>query len=81
MQAILEHHWFANALVATLLLGALVVAVLVRRNQLWRDAARELVRRRPLALAVLALYLAVGLADSVAWVDGRALGDDVVSAH
>ncbi|HOU91516.1 MAG TPA: hypothetical protein PLU22_10760, partial [Polyangiaceae bacterium] len=81
MASLLEHHWFSNAVVAALLLGGVAVAVAVGRHELWRAAARELWRRRPVALAVLALYVAVGLADSVAWVDGRVQGDDVVSAH
>ncbi len=81
MPPFLEHHWFSNAVVAALLLAGAAAAVAVRRHELWREAARELWRRRPVALSVLALYVAVGLADSVAWVDGRGLGDDVVSAH
>jgi peptide/nickel transport system permease protein len=81
VQAILEHHWFSNAVVAALVAGGLWVLAAVRRNELWRQAARELLRRRPVALAVLAAYLLVGLADSVSWIDGRPQGDDVVSAH
>ncbi|MBN2195111.1 MAG: ABC transporter permease [Polyangiaceae bacterium] len=81
MQAILEHHWFSNAVVAALLLGSVALSVFVHRNELWRGAARELGRRRPVALGVLAVYVGIGLADSVAWVDGRMQGEDVVSAH
>jgi len=73
-------HWISNAVVALLLAGGVALALAVRRSGFWRAAAGELARRRPLALAVIALFVGVGLADSVAWIDdaGGARG---VAAH
>lgn len=56
--------------------GLLVVAISVSawrisKHELWRGAARELCRRRPMALSILALFTLVGLCDSVAWVGGE----------
>lgn len=66
----MEPHVLSNVVVALLLAGGAGVAVLVRRSRPWREAAREIARRQPLALAVLGLYVLVALADSVAWVGG-----------
>ena len=42
----------------------------VRGNRLWREAAQELWRRRRFAIVVTALYMLVGVADSIAWKGG-----------
>jgi peptide/nickel transport system permease protein len=77
-----EAHWISNAAVALLVAGGAAVAVFARRNRLWREAARELGRRRPVAIAVVALYVLVALLDSVAWVGGAAPGAaDAVAAR
>jgi peptide/nickel transport system permease protein len=70
----LETHVWINLAVAALALAALAVMWRLRRNALWREAGRELVRRRPLALAVVGLYAAVALLDSIAWIDVDASG-------
>lgn len=62
----------SNLVVLLLLAGAAYVARAVRRSDLWRGAALDLWRRRPLAILVVAIYLAIGLLDSVAWVGGAA---------
>ncbi len=81
MTAIIEHHYFSNTVVL-LLVGASIWMVLrLRRNEIWVAAARELWRRRPVALVVLGLYLLVGALDAVAWVDGQTRGGDVVAAY
>lgn len=49
-----------------LLVGALLGA---RRSALWRRAGRELLARRPIALAVVAAYVLVAGLDSFAWPD------------
>ncbi len=68
----MESHVISN-LVAALLVTALAFAIWVaRRSGLWRQTGRELVRRRPLALTVIALFVSVALLDSVAWVGGKA---------
>jgi peptide/nickel transport system permease protein len=78
-----QAHVFVNAIAVLVLLGGVALARVVRRNELWRSAALELVRRRPIALAVVALYLAVALLDSLAWVGGgeAAAGGDVLALH
>ncbi len=76
----IEGWMISDAVVAAALLGGLQLARAIRRDPLWLDACRQLARRRPVALAVIGLYLAVALVDSVNWVGGAA-GADVVSAH
>jgi len=63
-------HVVSNAVVALLIAGALYTARAVRRSGFWSQAFRELGRRRPIALSAIAFYVALGLADSVAWIDG-----------
>jgi peptide/nickel transport system permease protein len=78
-----EAHVVSNAVVALLVVLGVGTALRVRRNALWAGAARELTRRRPLALAVIALYLAIALLDSIAWVGGdeAAAGGGVLAQH
>jgi peptide/nickel transport system permease protein len=79
-----EPHVASNVLVAALVLGAFLVALAVRRSDLWRDAARELGRRRPVALAVVGLYVLVALLDTVSWVGGggpSTSGGDQLARH
>jgi peptide/nickel transport system permease protein len=74
--------WVAsNVVVGLLFAGGIGLGVFVRRNRMWREAARELWRRRPLALGVIALYAAIALLDSVAWVGGVEAGEDVLAAR
>jgi peptide/nickel transport system permease protein len=80
---VIEPHVASNLVVLALLAGAVLAAVVVRRSRLWSDAARDLARRRPLALAVVGLYVLVALLDSVAWVGGADAADvgDQLAAH
>jgi len=71
----------SNLVVVAIVLGGVAVGVALRRNRLWREAGRALVRRRPLAIAVVALYVLVALADSIYWRGGELEGSDVVSQH
>jgi len=48
---------------------------LAARSDLWRRAGRELLRRRPIAMAFVALFVVVGLLDSIAWI-GRGADDE-----
>jgi peptide/nickel transport system permease protein len=75
----MESHLVSNLVVALLLLGAVAVGVRVRKSELWSSQLRELGRRRPFALMVLALYTAVALADSVAWTGGG--GGNAIVSH
>jgi len=77
-----EAHQVSNAVVALLFAGGIALGLSIRRNRLWREAARELRRRRPFALAVVALYVGVALLDSLAWVGGAGPGAaDAVAAR
>ena len=79
----IQSYVASNLVVAALVAGAVLAALAVRRSRLWSDAARELARRRPLALAVVGLYVLVALLDSVAWVGGADAGavGDQLAAH
>jgi peptide/nickel transport system permease protein len=79
----MEAHVATNLAVALLVAGAAGAALAARRSGLWRGAARALARRRPFALAVVGLYVAVALLDSVAWVGGgdAGAGGDRLALH
>jgi len=78
----MEAHVLSNLVVAMLAVAAAWATLRLRRNRLWREAVRELLRRRPLALAVVGLFLLLALMDSVAWEGGMEAaraGQDAVS--
>lgn len=70
----MEPHVVANGSVVLLLALASWSARRAWRHPLWRDALRELGRRRPIALTVVGIYVLVALLDTVAWRGG---GEDV----
>ena len=73
--------WISNLAVAAIVGGGIGLAVAVRRNRLWLQAARSLWRRRPIALVAVGLFVLVGLLDSVKWVGGAPIeGTDTVAA-
>lgn len=74
----MQSHVVSNIIVVLLVLLALGAVVIVNRSELWRQSFRELVRRRPIAVAVLGLYTLVALADSVAWTGGTSDSDAVL---
>jgi peptide/nickel transport system permease protein len=67
-------HAWVNVGVALLVLGAAAVAWRLRQSALWREAGRELLRRRPLALTFVALYTGLALCDSISWIDAEGTG-------
>lgn len=71
----------SNVVVALLVLGAIFLWRAVSRNRIWSEAMRSVYRRRPIAAWVCALYLSIGLCDSVAWVGGQQVGADTVASH
>jgi peptide/nickel transport system permease protein len=75
------HHW-QNLVVAALVAGAWLGWRRARRSGPWRNAGRELRRRRPLALVVVGIYVLVALLDAVSWISGAPgdAGADVVAA-
>lgn len=70
----------SNLIVLGVLLCGLGAGRAVRRNEVWRDAAREVFRRRRIAVIAMGLYSAIALVDSVVWVGGAG-GGDGVAAH
>jgi peptide/nickel transport system permease protein len=72
---------FSNLVAVLLVAAGIAVGVFVQRRRLWREAAWQLWRRRPLAIAVIGFYVAVALLDSVAWVGGGSSGEDRVAAR
>jgi len=65
-----EAHVVGNVVVGLLVAGGLLGLGRLARSGLWRDAGRSLWRRRRWSLAVIGLYVAIALLDSVAWVGG-----------
>ena len=63
-----EPYVVSNVVVAGLVVGGGLVANAIRRSGPWREAAHDVARRRPVALLAVTLYVAVALADSIAWV-------------
>lgn len=72
--------WLQNALVAALVVGIALTARYAARERFWRESAREMWRRRPVAISVVAVYLVIGLLDTVSWVGGS-VADDPMSAY
>ncbi len=66
----LEPYIWSNITTLALLVGIGWSVRIVRRNRLWREGIAELWRRRRMAIAVVGLYLVVGLSDSIAWKGG-----------
>ena len=58
-----------NAVVAALVAGVAALGFAARRSRLWREGLREVARRRPLALAVIAFFFATALLASISWRD------------
>jgi len=65
----LEPYVWSNLVTGLLFAGLLFAGAFARRSPLWRNAGREMVRRRPIALAVVALYALIAGLDSIAWTD------------
>lgn len=64
-------HVVSNVVTLLLLAGVVLLARFVRRRPIWREAARDVWRRRPIALAVVGLYVLVAGLDSISWTGGR----------
>jgi peptide/nickel transport system permease protein len=76
-------HIFSNCVVTLLVTGIGATAWLVAKNELWREAGRELWRRRPVGLSILAVFTFIALCDSIAWVGGEHTADlrNLVALH
>jgi len=71
-----EPYIASNVVTLVLLVGVGFLVAFVRRNRLWREAARTLWSRRKVAILTVGLYLAIGVLDSFAWKGG--VPEDVV---
>ena len=67
----MEPHVVSNLVTGGLIVAALAAGWAAARNPLWREAARELWRRRSTALVVVGVYALIALLDSIAWVGGN----------
>ena len=75
----MEAHVVGNSLVAAIVALGFFAGRAAGRHRLWREALAEVWRRRWLSALVVALYLAIALLDSIAWIGGAARGEDVVA--
>lgn len=76
----MEAHVVSNLVVLALVALGGITAWRLRASRLWREAGRELVRRRPVALAVVGAFVVLGLADAVAW-ESAGGGEDAVAGY
>jgi peptide/nickel transport system permease protein len=76
--SLVEPHVWSNIVVAALLGAAAAAFAAARRSDLWSRAGRELIGRRPIAIAAIALFVSVAMLDSVAWVGGGAGGGNAL---
>ncbi len=77
----MEDWVISNIVTGLLLVAGVGLVFLIRKSRMWSEAAQSLWRRRPIAILVVSLYLAIGILDSVYWIGGVEAGEDVVSAH
>jgi peptide/nickel transport system permease protein len=71
----LEPHVVSNGVILVLVAGLLAIASTVRRSALWRRSFRDIARRAPVSILVVALYVAVAGLESVSWVDSEPLAE------
>jgi peptide/nickel transport system permease protein len=66
-----EPYVVSNLVAAALVAGGVAAAWAAARSPLWREAARELWRRRSVSLAAVGIYVVIALLDSFAWIGGN----------
>ena len=77
----IEGWMMSNLVIAALGAVGVAVGIWIAKNRLWKEACGQLWRRRPFALVVIALYIAVAAADSIYWVGTDSESTDVVARH
>lgn len=79
----MEAYIVSNVTVVAIVAGSAALGWRLSKSVVWREAGRELLRRRPVATGVVALYVMVALLDSISWV-GRSdvgKGGNTVALH
>ena len=71
--------WISNIAVVLLVAGTIWLARAASRSRYWRESARQLWRRRRVALVVIGVFVFIALLDSVSWVGGARDGDNMAS--
>jgi len=71
--------WISNITVILFVAGAVWLARVASRSRYWRESARELWRRRRVALVVIGVFVFVALLDSISWVGGARDGDNMTA--
>ncbi len=71
--------WLSNLIVLLLVGGGVWLVRTASRSRYWRESARELWRRRRLALIVTGVFVFIALLDSISWVGGARDGDNLVA--
>jgi peptide/nickel transport system permease protein len=66
----MEPYVVSDCIAGAVVVLIVVVAWALGRSRQWRESASHLWRRRPVVIVLVALYVAVALADSIAWVGG-----------
>jgi peptide/nickel transport system permease protein len=74
-----EAHVIGNIAVAAIVAFGVFAGRAARRQRLWREALAEVWRRRWLSALAVALFVAIALLDSIAWIGGAFRGEDVVA--
>jgi peptide/nickel transport system permease protein len=78
----IQAHHLSNLAVLALVAGFAALAWWLRRDPAWRTLAGRLWRERRAAVLVAAVYVAIGLLDSVTWIGGAAAAHgDLVARH
>jgi peptide/nickel transport system permease protein len=75
----LDAYILGNSAVVALIAFGVFAGRKARSNRLWREALGEVWRRRWGAALTVALFLAIAALDSLAWIGGAAVGEDIVS--
>ena len=71
----LEPYVVSNGVVLVLVVGLLAIAAAVRRSALWQRSFRDIARRAPVSLLLVALYVAVAGLEAVSWIDSEPLAE------
>ncbi len=77
----METHVLVNLLALAIVAVGVFVGRAIRRDRLWRESLVQVWRRQPIAILVLAAFIAIALLDSIAWIGGKVSGEDVLAQH